>query len=113
MIILVDDRRDGDGIICRDIDAAQLVLAALQHLPNADDNPIELRLDHDLGQGQGRDGIDLLVWARDNNIRLPEKIVLVSENPVGCRNMANLLIYDLLYSADASHRYFVRTLENP
>ena len=56
---------------------------------------------------------DLLVWARDNNIRLPEKIVLVSENPVGCRNMANLLIYDLLYSADASHRYFVRTLENP
>lgn len=105
--ILVDDKRDGPAdIICRTIEGAKVVLSCIPGSCVPDVKDYTLLLDHDLGQGDEKDGIDLLIWARDNGIHLPSKIVLVSENPVGIRNMQNLLIHDLCYDADLSRRVF-------
>jgi len=104
--ILVDDLRSRDDvdIICRTIKAAKLVVEAVAISRNHLD--ATLYLDHDMAGGEGEDGIDLLIWARDNDVALPLKIVFVSENIVGCRNMKNLLIHDLCYNSDLSGMVF-------
>ena len=55
----------------------------------------ELYLDHDLGARErqydntGREltGNDILVWLRNNLDKLPKKIILITGNPVGRKNM--------------------------
>ena len=47
--------------------------------------------DHDLSDKYGETGYDLLVWAIKNNY-LPEKVQLVTSNPVGRQSMANALL---------------------
>ena len=95
MIILVDDKRNSEtGVICRDLQAARLVIAAA--FASGDCYYSTLCLDHDLGQCEDN-GMVLLAWARDNDIGLPNTIQLVSNNPVGTQNMAALLKDDLGY----------------
>jgi len=111
MEILVDDKRDSvTGIICRDIESAKFVLLMLSRhsLMDLADAPCTLFLDHDMGKGYGHDGIDLLKWAVANDIQLPRMVVLVSDNPVGCKNMHDALVFDLKYRSDHSRRIFIR-----
>jgi len=47
-------------------------------------------LDHDLGDANSMTGYDVCKWALDSKC-LPFKVQLVTSNPVGRNNMANLL----------------------
>ncbi len=42
-------------------------------------------LDHDLGLG--KTGYDIVCWLENNKQFLPKKIILVTQNPVGRKNM--------------------------
>lgn len=107
MDILVDDKRElNRGIICRDFKSAKLVLNAISE----SDDYLEstLYLDHDFGEGEGKEGIDILKWAYGTFVRLPVEVVLVSDNPVGVKNMADALTNDFHFKADPSGRRFSR-----
>lgn len=105
MNILIDDMRDrDDGIICRDFESAKMVLSMIGNTDKYKSST--LWLDHDLGQGDGKEGIDILKWARCYKINLPTTIILVTANPVGFQNMANLLTHDMDYVADFHMKEF-------
>jgi hypothetical protein len=105
MNILIDDVREAyDGIICRDYEAALLVLTSVSI--SGDYYNAILSLDHDLGGEPGTDGIDILMWAKKAKIHLPRTIYLVTENPIGRKNMRAALVNDLGYMADFSGKVF-------
>ena len=98
MQILIDDKKNIDsGIICRDIASAKLLFQNMAE--QLQDH--ELLLDHDFGDSrlldQEENGCTFLEWARDNQIELPRKIILVSYNPAGVKNMEAILQNDLGY----------------
>lgn len=62
--------------------------------------------DHDLGEEET--GYDVLVWAIEKDL-LPDKVQLVTSNPVGQLNMANALRANGFDSIDG--RNFVRGIE--
>jgi hypothetical protein len=80
--LLIDDIRDiGADVTARNAEVAKSVLAG----PLVFD---KVYFDHDLGPDET--GHDVLVWMLVNGIR-PPMIVLVTMNPVGLRNMENVL----------------------
>ena len=99
--ILIDDVRDGSGIICRTFEAAVFVLRAVHETSAPHTKKFRLVIDHDLGNdgdNAGKSGYDVLMWAVDNNIHLPAEVYLVSSNPVGRKRMEALLVKDLGYT---------------
>lgn len=88
--ILIDDLRNLNmDIICRTSQAGFRTVVAFS-------GDIEcLYMDHDLGEESQTDGYELLkkLYANDGiNISMPDKVQLVTSNPVGRQNMADLLI---------------------
>jgi len=103
MIIAIDDMRDhvGADIVCRNIDAARFVFMAF-HGKGAWDL---LLLDHDLG---GREtGMDFLKWGHRFGM-LPPEIVLVTDNPVGRKNMEAFLENDAGYHRKLGSNVYVK-----
>lgn len=89
MYLLVDDIRDlGADVIVR-------TSAAAKHLLPLSCWTV-LALDHDLGDTQ-ENGYELLKWAAEHG-HVPPTVQLVTSNPVGRRNMANILKIDLGYT---------------
>lgn len=82
--LLVDDMRDAMGcdIIARNAKGAREVIAALR-------NKLEcIIFDHDLGESES--GYDILKWSLENRL-CPKMVHLVTSNPVGLKNMENVL----------------------
>ena len=93
--LLIDDIREIEGIdyTCRTVDKALAILK---------DRPItHLWLDNDLGDDQPMEGIDILNWARDNNL-VPPNVLIVSSNPVAVRRMEDVLRFDLNYNKEGN-----------
>lgn len=82
MWLLIDDTRDlGCDVIARTPEAAKYLLS---------NGKWEcVCLDHDLGSTES--GYDILIWALDNNL-LPDKVQLVSSNPIGRERMRVALV---------------------
>lgn len=85
MNLMIDDKRDMPyGVIARDYESGKKMLA----LGGWD----ALYIDHDLGDP--KTGYDLITWAADIGPKydfLPDKIVIISSNPVGRDNIARVL----------------------
>lgn len=84
MWLLIDDSKDLNcDITAKTPKAGKEILKRLK-------GQIEvLCIDHDLGFNQ-ETGYDIIEWALDNNF-LPDKIQIVSLNPVGAKRIADLL----------------------
>ncbi len=86
MIVLIDDVRTIEGvkfdIIARTFAAGMLVMESRA--------VSTLYLDHDLGTENGGTGYDILQICKSKKY-LPENIHLITMNPVGLKNMQNLL----------------------
>lgn len=92
--VLIDDLRELDvDVTARTVDDAKRVLQ--EHTIT------HLWLDNDLGDDQPMEGIDILNWARDNNL-VPPNVIIVSGNPVGKRRMEDVLHFDLKYTRDGN-----------
>lgn len=88
--VLIDDVRSGRvDLICR---TAREGIEALK-----EGGITHLYLDNDLGVVGGYDGIDILQWARDNDL-VPPNVMLVTSNPVARKRMEELLMHDLGYT---------------
>lgn len=88
MDLLIDDVRSMPyGIIARDYESGLKML----RMGGFDC----LYLDHDLGEI--KTGYDLIKQAVEEGIELPDKIAIVSSNPVGRDNIKRLLMYDCDY----------------
>lgn len=91
MILLIDDLRNLDAdIIARNSIAA---IDVIKNFPTFQ----EIWFDHDLG-----DHVDTGLTVMKHMVlkykdKFPKKIVLVTSNPVGRKNMADLLIHDIGY----------------
>lgn len=83
MWVIVDDMRElGCDLVIRRVNIAKKVLPFLK-------DEIEcLILDHDLGQQES--GYDLAKWVIANNC-MPNKVQICSSNPVGKKNIENVL----------------------
>lgn len=83
MWLLIDDCRDlGVDVIARTPEAGKRMLAL---------GGWEcLCLDHDLGSTESETGYDLLKWALEWKF-VPQKVQLVTSNPVGRQNMRTAL----------------------
>lgn len=82
MRLLIDDKRDmPDGVIARDFESGKrmLILGGWS----------VLYIDHDLGEISN--GYDLISFAQEFGY-LPDKIVIVSSNPVGRQNITRVLV---------------------
>lgn len=85
MILLIDDVRDGNyDLIARTAEAGQGVLLHLAGYIS------ELYIDHDLGS-LSITGYNIVQEALENKY-LPDKVIIVSLNPVGRKAIANLLL---------------------
>lgn len=83
MWLLIDDIRDvGSDVIIRNVESAKKILGAMSSSIDF------LSIDHDLGIGET--GYDILKWALERNC-VPDQVQLVTNNPVGRKNMKNLL----------------------
>ncbi len=90
MWLLIDDQRDLNcQVIARDPIAAKAVLPACEWKV--------ICYDHDLGTEES--GYDVLKWAIENDYMAPQ-IQLVTSNPVGRENMAQLLKANGYHSVD-------------
>lgn len=86
MILLIDDIRSIQAdIVARNHTAAKLLLENFTFT--------EILFDHDLGGPFT--GYDLMKWMYANDIEFPPKITLVTSNPIGLKNMENLIMNDL------------------
>lgn len=82
MRLLIDDIRSmPDGVIARDYESGREMLT----LGGWD----VLFIDHDLGED--KTGYDLVTEFLENGIGLPDKVVIVSSNPVGVFNIGSAL----------------------
>lgn len=95
MKVLIDDIRDIEDmdIICRNSTAGKAVL----ELFDID----ELYLDNDLGETV--EGYQILQWAANHGL-VPEKVVLVTANPIAKQKMIDILTLDLNYTQDKIYR---------
>lgn len=65
-------------------------------------------LDHDLGTDEiGVDGHGVISYFFKNNV-LPKAIIIVSANPIGYRNIEQVIINDLKYKK-LTDRYYIRS----
>jgi len=85
MDLLIDDQRTNiyTDLIARTPKAGILVLENLVSLIET------LYIDHDLGSSLS--GYDVIQMALDRNC-LPNRVVVVSQNPVGCRAIQDILL---------------------
>jgi len=101
MYILIDDMRDlGCDIICRTGFAGITILEKMQG------NFEVLCIDHDLGDADKMNGLDVIKAAAVDGL-LPKEVQIVSSNPVGVQNIGNVL-KDNGFSPDLSNRVFKR-----
>lgn len=93
MELLIDDIREIDGmdLVAR---TSEEGLRCLKELPIT-----HLYLDNDLGLDQPMEGIDILKWARDNDL-VPDNVFIVSANPIAKKRMEDVLHFDLKYKRD-------------
>lgn len=95
MRILIDDVRTAvSGVIIRTAQDAREILKYVKST--------ELFIDHDLGEESDQNGYELLKWILRNIHDLPEKIVLVTSNPAGRKNMHDLLSEDKYISENGT-----------
>lgn len=88
--LLIDDMRN-----IKDVDL--VARTAEEGMRCLEFEPVtHLYLDNDLGDDQPMEGIDILAWARDNNI-VPPNVFIVSANPVAKKRMEAILLFDLKY----------------
>lgn len=88
--LLIDDMRNIGGVDLT-VRTSEEGIRALR-----DNEVTHLYLDNDLGEDQPMEGIDILNWARDNNL-VPPNVFIVSANPVAKRRMEDVLNHDLGY----------------
>lgn len=82
MLLLIDDKRDmPTGTIARDYECGKKMLAL--------GGWEKLYIDHDLGEV--KTGYHLITEFLENGIGLPDKVTIVSSNPVGFQNIASAL----------------------
>ena len=94
MYLIIDDYRElGCDIIIRTPQAGKDVLYNLSNKFDSFGKPLIecLCIDYDLGFEET--GYDVIKWAISHNC-LPNKIQVVSANPVGKENIANILLDD-------------------
>ena len=92
--LLIDDMRnlEVDATARTVVDAKKMLqIKGITHL----------YLDNDLGEDQPMEGIDILNWARDNDL-VPPNVILVSANPVGRKRMEDVLHFDLKYKREGN-----------
>ena len=92
MNIIIDDYRVlGCDVIVRTPQAGKDVLYNMANLFDSTGKPLIecLYIDHDLGCKEN--GYDVIKWAIEHNC-LPNKIQIISMNPVGKQNIANILL---------------------
>ena len=83
MWLLIDDKRDlNTELIARNFKVGIRLLAYFKGDIEA------LCIDHDLGEE--KTGYDLIKWAISNNV-LPNHVQIVSDNPVGVKNIGDAL----------------------
>lgn len=98
MILLIDDVRDLQAnVIAR---SGEVGLSLLRLIPFT-----ELWLDHDLGEGMN--GYQVLEQALEDRL-VPDKVTLVTSNPVGRRKM-RLALESSGYESDLSGLTFTKT----
>lgn len=100
MKLLVDDIRNIDGIdiICR---SAEIAMIQIHNWGDVSD----LYLDNDLGEGK-LEGYDFIKKLYRINGRLPQRIVLVSSNPIARERIRKFLIdlnYNQSFNKDSSY----------
>lgn len=94
MWLIVDDMRElGCNIIARTPEAGMHVLCAMSDVIEC------LCIDHDFGERSEKDGTDVIKFAIENNC-LPDRVQIVSQNPVGVDRIRNLLIDEGYVSRD-------------
>lgn len=92
--LLIDDVRELDvDLTARTVDEGKAALEA--------GGVTHLYLDNDLGLDQPMEGIDILTWARDNDL-VPSNVYIVSSNPIGRKRMEDVLHFDLKYRKDGN-----------
>lgn len=52
---------------------------------------IEASLDHDLGEGHGSEGYDLVLWMAEHNVWPEEVLSVHSQNPPGAQKMCAVI----------------------
>lgn len=84
--VLIDDMRNLDHVdaICRHSKGAKRFLEQMKG------NFECLMMDHDLGL-ESEDGYQILTWALENDL-VPDKVEMVTSNPVGRERMGLALI---------------------
>ena len=84
MWLIVDDMRElGCNVIARTPEAGMKVLSVMVGVIEC------LCIDHDFGTG--KNGTDVIKFAIQSNC-LPDRVQIVSQNPVGTENIRNILI---------------------
>lgn len=88
--LIIDDMRTLNcDVVVRTAAAGKLLLHAIH------ENIECLYIDHDLGfdeNGVEMNGYDIIKWAIKNRC-LPDKIQIVSQNPVGRNNIGSILLH--------------------
>lgn len=92
MIFLIDDAKEGTAydLVARNSLSGMIVLQNLYKSIS------ELYIDFDLGFNSQLNGLQVLQWALEQKC-LPNKVVIVSLNPVGRRAIADFLKFDARY----------------
>jgi hypothetical protein len=92
--LLIDDLRNVDvDVIARTVAGGKFALEA--------GGVTHLYLDNDLGIDQPMEGIDILNWARDNDL-VPPNVFIISANPVAKKRMEDVLRFDLKYKQEGN-----------
>lgn len=106
-ILIIDDIRE-ISIPDADIIYARTVNEAFKMLEQEFD---KLLLDHDLGEGPDNNGHYILKQVMNSpSLRLPKVVRIISQNPVGVRNMCQSLLHDFGYT-QINDRVFVKEPE--
>ncbi len=69
---------------------------------------VEASLDHDLGEGDGREGYDLLLWMAERGVWPSEGLAVHSSNPPGAERMCGVIERYGPYRRVPGTRRFVR-----
>lgn len=75
------------------------------------ENISEASLDHDLGEGEGHEGYDLLLWMAKRGIWPSEAIAVHSSNPPGAERMCAVIERYGPYRRLPASRSFVRSVD--
>lgn len=103
MNLIIDDERTlGCDLIARTPEAGKKVLRYMWQKIDM------LCIDHDLGFGEN--GCDVIKWAIENEC-LPTKVQIVTMNPVGRKNIADVLVHDAWYTHVGNQIYLPKVMK--